>query len=78
MILIPVLQIQCSIPSVDNGYITASSGSEGTDMVLPVRSNITFHCYNGYRLVGSNQLQCIIIKGVVADWSGSIPTCQGL
>ncbi len=77
MTLLPVLQLECYVPGVNNGYVSESSGSQIETMV-PVRSNVTLSCYSGYQLVGTNQLQCIVTIGAVPDWSGSFPTCQGL
>ncbi|CAH7196733.1 C4b-binding protein beta chain isoform X2 [Phodopus roborovskii] len=54
----------CGSPGIpSNGYFEGGSFTAG--------SVVTYHCRDGYRLVGTQKLRCID-----GDWSSSYPTCE--
>uniref|UniRef100_A0A8C3MRW7 Uncharacterized protein n=1 Tax=Geospiza parvula TaxID=87175 RepID=A0A8C3MRW7_GEOPR len=59
---------ECKYPGpLENGYF------DPTDLTFG--SKLTFHCNEGYRLLGKGEISCDIKNGGV-DWSGALPYCE--
>ncbi|NXS15744.1 C4BPA protein, partial [Mystacornis crossleyi] len=59
---------KCKYPGdLENGYFDATN--------LTFGSTLIFSCREGYRLVGNEEVSCVIKNGGV-DWSGDLPYCD--
>ncbi|NXK68932.1 CR1L protein, partial [Sylvietta virens] len=59
---------KCRYPGdLENGYFDATD--------LTFGSKLTFSCNEGYRLLGNEEISCIIKNGGV-DWNGNLPYCE--
>ncbi|NWU23399.1 C4BPA protein, partial [Dyaphorophyia castanea] len=59
---------KCKYPGdLENGYFDASD--------LTFGAKLTFSCREGYRLLGKEEISCVI-KNEGVDWSGSLPHCE--
>ncbi|XP_039374306.1 complement receptor type 2-like isoform X2 [Mauremys reevesii] len=44
---------------------------------LEVGTTATFSCNDGYRLIGSNSTQCVVVRNE-ADWDKHVPLCEAI
>ncbi|NXH80660.1 C4BPA protein, partial [Edolisoma coerulescens] len=59
---------KCKYPGdLQNGYFDATN--------LTFGSKLTFSCKEGYRLLGNEEITCVI-KNEGVDWSGILPHCE--
>ncbi|NWX62236.1 C4BPA protein, partial [Promerops cafer] len=59
---------KCTYPGdLENGHFDPASFTFG--------SKVTFHCKEGYRLLGNKEISCNI-KNEGVDWSGPLPYCE--
>ncbi|XP_013911074.1 PREDICTED: zona pellucida sperm-binding protein 3 receptor-like isoform X1 [Thamnophis sirtalis] len=61
---------RCTTPSIDFGNMESTDG-------LLLGDKVTFSCNEGYILIGSPTLRCVLRFGKV-DWDRSLPYCKSI
>ncbi|XP_039391810.1 C4b-binding protein-like isoform X1 [Mauremys reevesii] len=60
---------QCKPLELENGRVHLTA--------LEVGTTATFSCNDGYRLIGSNSTQCVVVRNE-ADWDKRVPLCEAI
>lgn len=59
-----------ALQAPENGYMSVTDNR--------VNRSVTFHCNQGYQLIGSTSIICIQDDTPNPNWSGDTPICRGI